>query len=89
MDRRKFLGWVGVGALASSLPMVIAACSPPPESETSSETTTPPETSTTENTTNTTVASKPDGEGFVTVGTKKELTDNGIIYSLLSLFKVP
>ncbi|MGK7877462.1 MAG: ubiquinol-cytochrome c reductase iron-sulfur subunit [Xenococcaceae cyanobacterium] len=27
MDRRKFLGWVGVGALASYLPVVIAACS--------------------------------------------------------------
>ena len=27
MDRRTFLGWVGVGALASSLPIVIIACS--------------------------------------------------------------
>lgn len=27
MDRREFLGWVGVGALASSLPVAIAACS--------------------------------------------------------------
>jgi cytochrome b6-f complex iron-sulfur subunit len=26
MDRRAFLSWVGVGALASSLPMAIAAC---------------------------------------------------------------
>ena len=27
MDRRTFLGWVGVGALASSLPVAIVACS--------------------------------------------------------------
>jgi cytochrome b6-f complex iron-sulfur subunit len=26
MDRRAFLGWIGVGMLASSLPVVIAAC---------------------------------------------------------------
>jgi len=26
MERRKFLGWVGVGVLASSLPVAIAAC---------------------------------------------------------------
>ena len=26
MDRRTFLGWVGVGTLASSLPLVIIAC---------------------------------------------------------------
>ncbi|MGJ5672800.1 MAG: ubiquinol-cytochrome c reductase iron-sulfur subunit [Nostochopsis sp.] len=27
MNRREFIGWVGVGSLASSLPVVIAACS--------------------------------------------------------------
>lgn len=27
MDRRTFLGWVGIGSIASSLPMAIAACS--------------------------------------------------------------
>ena len=27
MDRRTFLGWIGVGTLASSLPLVIIACS--------------------------------------------------------------
>jgi cytochrome b6-f complex iron-sulfur subunit len=27
MDRRKFLGWVGLGLFATSLPVVIAACS--------------------------------------------------------------
>lgn len=28
MNRREFLGWVGVGSVASSLPIAIAACSP-------------------------------------------------------------
>ncbi len=28
MNRREFIGWVGVGSLASSLPLAIAACSP-------------------------------------------------------------
>ena len=27
MDRREFIGWVGIGALATSLPVVLAACS--------------------------------------------------------------
>jgi cytochrome b6-f complex iron-sulfur subunit len=38
MNRREFIGWVGVGSLASSLPVVIAACS----SETKSQSTTAP-----------------------------------------------
>lgn len=33
MERRKFLGWVGVGVLASSLPVVIAACNSSTEDE--------------------------------------------------------
>ncbi|BAZ70337.1 MAG: Rieske (2Fe-2S) protein [Pelatocladus maniniholoensis HA4357-MV3] len=36
MNRREFIGWVGVGSLASSLPLVIAACS----SQTNSSSTT-------------------------------------------------
>jgi cytochrome b6-f complex iron-sulfur subunit len=31
MKRREFLNWVGVGGLAASLPVVIAACSAPSE----------------------------------------------------------
>ncbi len=37
MNRREFIGWVGVGSLASSLPVVIAACS----QTTSQQSTTP------------------------------------------------
>ncbi|MDJ0714913.1 MAG: Rieske (2Fe-2S) protein [Prochloraceae cyanobacterium] len=33
MDRREFLNWVGVGALASYLPVAIAACSNQTQSE--------------------------------------------------------
>ena len=39
MDRRTFLGWVGVGTLASSLPAVIVACSNQETSETETSTT--------------------------------------------------
>ncbi|MCA1991826.1 MAG: cytochrome B6, partial [Coleofasciculus sp. S288] len=28
MNRREFLGWVGVGGIASYLPIALAACSP-------------------------------------------------------------
>lgn len=38
MNRREFIGWVGIGSLASSLPVVIAACS----SQTKSQQSTPP-----------------------------------------------
>lgn len=37
MDRRKFLNWVGVGALATSLPVAIAACQSEAPETTSSE----------------------------------------------------
>lgn len=32
MDRRTFLNWVGVGAIATSLPMALAACAPESDS---------------------------------------------------------
>jgi len=35
MDRREFLGWVGAGCLASSLPVAIASCSPQNQTNTS------------------------------------------------------
>jgi len=36
MNRREFLMWVGVGGIASSLPLAIAACSPQAEKSTES-----------------------------------------------------
>ena len=41
MNRREFMTWVGVGGLASSLPIAIAACSPKIEN-TASQSSTPP-----------------------------------------------
>ncbi|MBD1911061.1 MULTISPECIES: ubiquinol-cytochrome c reductase iron-sulfur subunit [unclassified Leptolyngbya] len=33
MNRREFLGWIGVGTLASSLPVAIVACTPSGKSD--------------------------------------------------------
>ncbi|ELS00650.1 Rieske Fe-S protein [Xenococcus sp. PCC 7305] len=71
MERRKFLSWVGVGMLASSLPVAIAACS----SETSSSS--PAETS---SSATPEIDTTPDAEGFTAVGTNTELTTKGFIY---------
>ena len=71
MKRRKFLGWFTVGTLASSLPIVIAACSSDNSSSnkvnSTSSATVP-------------IDSTPDGEGFVAVGTNQELEKKGYIY---------
>jgi cytochrome b6-f complex iron-sulfur subunit len=37
MDRREFLGWVGVGSVASCLPIALAACGPNNQSQTATE----------------------------------------------------
>lgn len=68
MDRRQFLGWVSVGALATSLPMVIAACTPK-EKETEVEST-PDSTS---------ESSQPREDGFTAVGTAEQLKEKGKI----------
>jgi cytochrome b6-f complex iron-sulfur subunit len=67
MNRRDFLNWVGVGCVASSLPMAIAACS-----NTATQTTNP---STAGN--NVPIATRPDG--FFEVGTVKDLEQQGRI----------
>ncbi len=72
MQRREFLTWVGVGSLASSLPIVLAACtdaiaatkpSPAPTKPGAKPTTKP-------------VARK---DGFTIVGTVAALTKDGVI----------
>lgn len=72
MDRREFLSWVGVGALASYLPVAIAACSPQTEEEQKVETKTETKTETKSKTT--TGASK-----LLAVGTIEELDKGGQI----------
>ena len=70
MDRRAFLGWVGVGWLASSMPVVLAACA-------SKNTDTQAQTNNTA--TDTPVASSPGSDRFVVVGTVADLTQKGQI----------
>ncbi len=67
MKRRDFLSWVGVGGLASFLPMAIAACSPSGESTRNASTTTD---------TNLTASGT---DNFEAVGTLLELDTQGQI----------
>lgn len=68
MNRREFLGWVGVGAVASSLPVAIATCLP--DSHNSANAETPP--------TNTSVTIA-QSSGFQSVGTVAALDKDGQI----------
>ena len=73
MKRRSFLGWIGVGAIASSLPMAIAACS---------------ETSQSASTDNTSASETPEtvatADGFESVGTVKQLDDQDFVINKVS-----
>ncbi|MEO0489715.1 MAG: ubiquinol-cytochrome c reductase iron-sulfur subunit [Cyanobacteria bacterium J06635_15] len=74
MKRREFINWVGLGVLASSLPVAIAACQPDdtasaPEGETENETAAEP----------TEVDSTPREDGFAAVGTVAELDEMGFV----------
>ncbi len=70
MERRQFLSWVSVGALASSLPMVLAACN---QTEETAQTTTP------EGTAETPAVSEPRTDGFKEFATVQELDEKGKI----------
>ncbi len=74
MKRRSFLGWMGVGAIASSLPVAIAACSNTSES---GSTDNPPAANTAAPPASETV---PAG-GFVVVGAVADLDQNGFLLS--------
>jgi cytochrome b6-f complex iron-sulfur subunit len=78
MDRRTFLGWVSLGAIASSLPVAIAACANAKEgssvaSPVPSTTASSVSTATTEGTT------MAQGGGFVVVGSVSQLKKEGKI----------
>ena len=64
IDRRSFLSWVGVGALASSLPIALAACSEKAETAASLESS---------------VAKAARTDGFTDVGSMKTLEQVGFI----------
>ncbi|MGF1535224.1 MAG: ubiquinol-cytochrome c reductase iron-sulfur subunit [Elainellaceae cyanobacterium] len=69
MKRREFMNWVGFGALATSLPVAIAACQPDPDTtDAGSE----PESETAE------LDDTPDAEGFAAIGTVSELDEGSI-----------
>jgi cytochrome b6-f complex iron-sulfur subunit len=73
MDRRTFLSWVSLGALASSLPVAIAACSSEKADTGNSST----GTSSASPSPSTVAASRPDG--FTAVGSLKDLQQAGFL----------
>lgn len=73
MKRRSFLGWMGVGAIASSLPVAIAACSNTAQSGA------PDNTSTANTPTNAPNTSTPETVGFVAVGAVADLDQKGFL----------
>jgi cytochrome b6-f complex iron-sulfur subunit len=69
MNRREFIGWVGVGGVASSLPIALVACSPKPsEPETAAES-------------SQTAVETLRADGFQSVGTVANLDKNGQIFN--------
>ena len=72
MDRRAFLNWIGVGALASSLPVAIAAC----QSETTQSDSLPSDTS--ESTESSRVGEILEDGSFV-IGSVADLDSNGFL----------
>ena len=69
MKRREFMNWVGLGFLASSLPVVIAACQSS-ESDSKSGAEEPKAEK---------IDKKPRADGFAAVGTVDELDKNGVL----------
>lgn len=70
MERREFLGWVGIGLVAGSLPVAIAACTPKNDSnlDTGISSTAPS-------------TSRPvDSEGFIILGAVSDLEERGFLY---------
>lgn len=76
MDRRKFLGWMSVGAIASSLPVALAACNSTSETTTEAET---PESPVADAETAESPAEEASEDGFVNVGTLEQLDSEGFI----------
>lgn len=75
MNRREFIAWIGLGSVASSLPIALAACTPKTSTpsasspETNSPATSPPATSP--------EASSSQTGGFQVAGTVADLDKNG------------
>jgi cytochrome b6-f complex iron-sulfur subunit len=77
MQRRDFLTWVGVGSLASSLPIVLAACADATAAKPSPKPTATPTKPGAKPSATPSVAARKDG--FTIVGTVAALTKDGVI----------
>ncbi|AFY39167.1 Rieske (2Fe-2S) iron-sulfur domain protein [[Leptolyngbya] sp. PCC 7376] len=76
MKRREFLSWVGLGAIATSLPVAIAACSDGGETESTApaaQTEKSPEGEKVE------IDTTPREDGFAAIGTVEQLDEEGSI----------
>jgi cytochrome b6-f complex iron-sulfur subunit len=82
MDRRTFLGWVGIGAIASSLPVAIAASVNAKEG--SSVAASVPSTTASSVSTATGATTIAQSGGFVKVGTVAQLNQDGQISQTVS-----
>lgn len=69
MNRRKFLTWVGVGGIATYLPVAIVACSPQGDDNTSAPTANQPPK----------LDQTPRADGFVAIATVVDLEEKGQI----------
>jgi cytochrome b6-f complex iron-sulfur subunit len=72
MKRREFLNWVGLGAIATSIPVAIAACSSPIEPEAEAPPA-PPEAEEAE------IDTTPRDDGFAAIGTVAALDADGYL----------
>lgn len=84
MERRKFLSWLGVGALATSLPTVLAACSSTYETSADSVDTSTENIITSDDpipSAKSEISSTPDADGFYSVGTLAAVAGGGSIAS--------
>lgn len=73
MKRREFLSWVGLGAVATSLPMAIAACSSPIEPEAEAPPAPPEAEAEVE------IDTTPREDGFAAIGTVAALDADGYL----------
>ncbi len=85
MERRKFLSWIGVGALATSLPSVLAACSSTYETSTDSVDTSTENVITSDDpiasVPKAEISDTPDADGFYSVGALAAVAGGGAITS--------
>ncbi|NER00117.1 MAG: Rieske 2Fe-2S domain-containing protein [Cyanothece sp. SIO2G6] len=70
MERREFLGWVGTGMVAGSLPVAIAACTPNNDSNSDTDSSSPLPLA----------SSTIDSEGFIALGAVTDLEERGFLY---------